>query len=93
MPIHAPHPVRIIGRDCIDALNLTMTEAEPHPQVKKSALPAICAHRAPITAYMAARSEQALGSTAAHWLRMQSAHDLAQARMNTRDINRIERAV
>ena len=41
---------------------------------------------------MAVRFEQAFGSTADHWLRMQAAHDLAQARKTAYNIKRIERA-
>ena len=76
------HPGRIIRRDCIEALDLTISEAAAHLKVDEQAFTAICECRAPITADMAIRFEQAFGSTADAWLRMQAAHDLAQARTN-----------
>ena len=87
-----PHPGRIIRRDCIEALGLTIAEAAEHLKVDEQDLAAICERRAPITADMAVRFEQAFGSTADAWLRMQAAHDLAQARECADTIERIERA-
>ena len=55
-----------------------MTEAPPRPQVKESALAAICVRGTPITAYPAVRFEQTFRSTANAWLRMQTDCDLAQ---------------
>ena len=93
MPMkNPPHPGRTIRYDCVEALGLTMAEAAQHLQVDEGALTAICECRAPITADMAVRFEMAFGSTADFWLRLQSAHDLAQARKATCDIKRIERA-
>lgn len=87
-----PHPGRIIRRDCIEALGLTIAEAAEHLKVDEQDLAAICERRAPITADMAVRFEQAFGSTADAWLRMQAAHDLARARECADTIERIERA-
>ena len=93
MPMKNPsHPGRIVLRDCIEALNLTIGEAAAHLQVEEDALTAICERRDPITADMAIRFEMAFGSTADAWLRMQAAYDLAQARKTACDIKRIERA-
>ena len=95
MPMANPsHPGRIIRRDCIEALDLTIAEAAAHIRVDVDDLTAICECRAPITADMALRFEQAFGSTADAWVRMQAAYDLAQARASGdhADIKRIERA-
>lgn len=93
MPMKSPsHPGRIVLRDCIEALNLTVGEAAEHLQVEEGELTAICERRAPITADMAIRFEMAFGSTADAWLRMQNAYDLAQARKTACEIKRIERA-
>lgn len=86
------HPGRIILRDCIEALNLTIADAAAHLQVEEDTLTAICERRAPISADMAIRFEMAFGSTADAWLRMQAAYDLAQARKSACEIKRIERA-
>ena len=51
-----------------------------HLQIEEAALVAVCACEAPITADLAVRFEQAFGSTADTWLRVQNAYDLAQAR-------------
>ncbi len=87
-----PHPGRTIRYDCIEALGLTIAEAATHLQVKEKALADICDCKAPITADMAIRFEMAFGSTAEFWLRLQSAHDLAQARKSECRIKRVKRA-
>ena len=86
------HPGDTIREDCIEALGLTIAEAAEHLQVDEETLAAICECRAPITADMAIRFEQAFGSTADFWLRRQATHDLAQARKTACNIKRIERA-
>ena len=93
MPMFNPcHPGEIVLHDCIEALDLTVTEAAQHLQVDEESLTAICQCHAPITADMAIRFEMAFGSTADAWLRMQNAYDLAQARKTACEIKRIERA-
>ena len=74
------HPGETLREDCIEALGLTVAEAAEHLQVDEQALAAICECKAPITADLAIRFEQAFGSTAEHWLRMQAVHDLGRAR-------------
>ena len=88
------HPGETLLEDCIEALGLTIAEAAEHLQVDEQALAAICECNAPITADMAIRFEQAFGSTAEMWLRMQTAHDLGQARQRAKQVSikRIERA-
>ena len=86
------HPGETLFEDCMEALHLTIADAAKHLLVEEEALAAICECRALITADMAVRLEQAFGSTADHWLHMQAAHDLAQARTTDRAIKRIERA-
>ena len=86
------HPGDTIREDCIEALGLTIAEAAEHLQVDEETLAAICECRAPITADMAIRFEQAFGSTADQWLRMQAAHDHAQTRKTACNIKRIEQA-
>ncbi len=93
MPMkNPPHPGRTIRYDCVEALGLTIAEAAEHLQMDEETLAAICECRAPITADIAIRFEMAFGSTADFWLRLQAAHDLAQARKTACDIKRIVRA-
>ncbi len=86
------HPGDTIREDCIEAVGLTIAEAAEHLQVDEETLGAICECRAPITADMAIRFEQAFGNTADFWLRRQASYDLAQARKTACNIKRIERA-
>ena len=93
MPMkNPPHPGRMLLRDCIEELSFSITDAAKHLQVDEQVLADICHCRAPITADMAVRIDQAFGGGADTWLAMQSAHDLAQARKTACNIKRIERA-
>jgi antitoxin HigA-1 len=75
-----PHPGEIIREDCLSALDLTVTEAAKGLGVTRKTLSAILNGRAGISAEMALRLSKAFGSTPDHWLRMQLAYDLWQAR-------------
>jgi addiction module HigA family antidote len=75
-----PHPGEIIREDCLKALNLTVTEAAEGLGVTRKTLSAILNGRAGISAEMALRLSEAFGSTPDHWLRMQLAYDLWQAK-------------
>ena len=86
------HPGETLLEDCIEALHLTIADAARRLHVEKKALAAICKRRAPITADMAIRFEQAFGSTADQWLRMQAAHDVGQVRKTACHIERISSA-
>ena len=88
--LNPPHPGRMLLRDCIEALGLTIAEAAEHLRVDEETLAAICRREAPITADIAVRVDKAFGGSAEAWLRMQMAHDLAQARECADDIERIE---
>ena len=91
-PSNPHHPGETIREDCVEALGLTIGEAAAHLQIEEAALAAVCACKAPITADLAIRFEQAFGSTADTWLRLQNAYDLAQARKTACEIKRIDRA-
>ena len=92
--LNPPHPGRMLLRDCIEALGLTVAEAAEHLRVDEETLAAICRREAPITADIAVRVDKAFGGSAEAWLRMQVAHDLAQARRDVEQVSikRIERA-
>ena len=66
--------------------------AAAHLQICEADLAAVCACEAAIIAELAIRFEQAFGSTADTWLRLQNAYDLGQARKTASNIKRIGRA-
>lgn len=86
-----PDPGRTIREDCIEALGLTIAEAAAHLQIKKAVLSASYDCRAPTTAEMAARFEQAFGGTADAWVQMQAARGPVRARKTGRTDNPITR--
>jgi len=68
-----PHPGQTIKTTCLEALDLSVTEAAAHP--------------AGISPDMAIRLEKAGWSNADFWVRLQAAYDLAQARQREGEIN------
>jgi addiction module HigA family antidote len=71
------HPGDII-RDCLDELNVSVTDGAKALGVTRAALSRIINRKAGVSAEMAVRLEKALGSTAGSWLRLQLNYDLAQ---------------
>ena len=84
-----PHPGRIVRQDCIDALDLTVTKAAELLGVTRQILSNLVNEKAGISAAMAIRLEKLGWSTADHWMRLQSAYDLAQSR-RTQDRIKVE---
>lgn len=81
MPMkNPPHPGQIVKFDCIEASGLSVTEAAGALGVTRQALSNLVNCSAGISPEMAIRLEKAFGGTAEHWLRMQIAFDLSQAR-------------
>lgn len=74
-----PHPGRGIKAD-IDELSLSVAEAAKAIGVTRQQLHRVIAGDCAISPEMAYRLEQAIGSTADAWLRLQSNHDLARVR-------------
>ncbi len=73
-----PHPGRGL-KDDIDALDLPVAEAAEALGVTRQQLYNVISGKSAITPEMALRLEKGLGGTAASWLAMQAAHDLASA--------------
>jgi antitoxin HigA-1 len=81
MPMkNPPHPGEIVKFDCIEASGLSVTAAAAALGVTRQALSNLVNCSAGISPEMAIRLEKAFGGTAEHWLRMQIAFDLSQAR-------------
>ncbi len=94
MPMYnPPHPGESVQVLCLEPFELSIADAARHLQIAESDLANLCEARAAMTPDIAIRLEQAFGSTADTWMRMQAAYDLAQARANAdhASIKRIER--
>ena len=87
MPMkNPPHPGEVV-RDAIEnGLGLTVTAAAEGLGVSRKTLSQILNGRASISTEMAIRLEKGIGSSAAAWLRMQMAFDLAAAQLTAKSI-------
>jgi antitoxin HigA-1 len=74
------HPGLLL-KDDIEELGLSVAEAAKGIGVTRQQLYNVISGKSGITPEMALRLEQAIGSNADHWLRLQAAYDLAQLRM------------
>jgi antitoxin HigA-1 len=74
------HPGQIVRRDCLEELELSVTQGARALGVTRQALNNIVNGKSGISPEMAIRLSKAFGSTPETWLAMQSAYDLAEAR-------------
>ncbi len=80
MPMkNPPHPGLSVRHDCLEPLGLSVTEAARYLRVSRKRLSDIVNCKAGISPEMAIRLDKAFGGGAGAWLRLQAAHDLAQA--------------
>ena len=80
MPMkNPPHPGRLV-KDEIDALGLSVSKAAEGLGVTRQQLYRVLNGDCAISPEMAVRLETGIGSSAAAWLQMQMAHDLAEIR-------------
>jgi antitoxin HigA-1 len=82
-----PHPGLSVRHDCIEPLDLTITEAAEILGVTRQTLNNLVNGKSGISADMAIRLDKAFGGGAETWLRLQMAYDLAQARRHEGDMN------
>jgi len=84
MTMHNPtHAGKILRYDVLEPLGISMGEAASKFSVSRKTLSKICNAKGSITPDMAVRLELALGKpSASHWLKLQSAYDLAKANQN-----------
>ena len=75
-----PHPGGIVRRQCLEPLELSVTEAARGLGVTRQALSDLVNEKAGISIEMAIRLSKAFGSTPETWLGMQMAYGLWQAR-------------
>jgi len=87
MPMkNPPHPGHSIKDACLDSLNLRVTDGARVLGVARHTLSRVIIGQTGISPEMAIRLEKAGWSNADHWLRLQTAYDLAQARQHEDDI-------
>ena len=81
MPMkNPPHPGRSIRENCLNPLDLSVTEAAEVLGVARHTLSRVLNGHAAISPDMAIRLEKAGWSSADFWLSRQTGYDLAQAR-------------
>lgn len=81
MPMKSPpHPGRSLKNACLDAVGLNVTEGARVLGVARHTLSRVINGRSGISPEMAIRLEKAGWSNADHWLHLQTAYDLAEAR-------------
>lgn len=81
-----PHPGRIVRRQCLQPLGLTVTAAANGLGVTRQALSDLVNGKAGISVEMAIRLSKAFGSSPQMWLSLQLAHDLWKARDRAAEI-------
>lgn len=74
-----PHPGEIVRKDCIEPLDLTITEAAEGLGVSRKHLSALVNGRSGISPNMAIRLSKAFGGSPESWLTQQMQYDLRQA--------------
>lgn len=80
MPMKSPpHPGRIVRQECLEPLNLSVTDAAKALGVSRNALSELVNERRGISPEMAIRLAKAFGSSAAVWAGLQLDYDMAQA--------------
>ncbi len=75
-----PHPGGIVRRQCLEALDLSVTEAAKGLGVTRQALSDLINGKAGMSIDMAIRLSKAFGSSPETWLGLQMAYDLWKAR-------------
>ena len=87
-----PHPGLSVRQDCIEPLDLSITEAADILGVTRQTLNNLVNGKSGISPEMAIRLDKAFGGGAETWLRLQMAYDLAQARQHEGEI-KVKRVV
>jgi len=85
-----PHPGFSVRHDCLEPLELNVTEAAKRLGVSRKQLSNLVNCHKGISPEMAIRLDKAFGGGADTWLRLQAAYDLAQAMKHVDEI-KVER--
>ena len=88
MPMkNPPHPGLSVRYDCLEPLNISVTEAAQQLGVSRKQLSDIVNCRAGISPEMAIRLDKAFGGGAETWYRLQATYAMAQALKRADQIN------
>ena len=89
MAMHNPaHPGEILKELLIEPAGLSVTDVSAHLDISRKTLSKVLNGRGAITPEMALRLELVFKKPSAdHWLRLQAAYDLAQARKHKADLH------
>ncbi len=79
------HPGRLIKNE-LDEMGIGVADAAEALGVTRQQLYNVINGKSAVTPDMAIRLEKGIGSTAEHWLRLQAAYNLAQARLHAPEI-------
>jgi len=75
------HPGALLREDVLPALGMSVSAAAKALGVSRQMLHKILSERAPVTPEMAVRLGKFVGDGPDVWIRMQTAHDVAKARV------------
>ena len=81
-----PHPGAVIRRQCLEPLQLTVTEAAKGLGVSRNTLSMLLNGRLGISPEMAIRLSQAFGGSPESWLQQQLQYDLWHAQQNRENV-------
>jgi addiction module HigA family antidote len=81
-PFFAVHPGVWLREEIVEPHNLAVTDLARHLGVSRQSMSSLLNGRVGLTADMAIRFEKAFGLNADTLCRMQTAHELARARLN-----------
>ena len=87
-----PHPGRVVLRECIEPLHLSITDAASALGVTRNTLSELVNEKRGISPEMAVRLEKVFGGTAEGWLTQQVHYDLAHVHRDRINLKRLEPA-
>jgi len=91
MPIkNPPHPGGFLLRQCIEPLNLSITEAAAALGVTRTTLSELVNEKRGISPTMAIRLSKVFGGSAESWLIQQAQYDLAHVRSGRLKLKRLQ---
>lgn len=90
MPMkNPPHPGTVVLHDCVEPLDLTITDAAAALQVTRTTLSELVNGRRGISPDMAVRLSMVFGGSAQSWLVQQAQYDLAQIKTGHLKLKRL----
>ena len=85
-----PHPGLVVLQECIEPLDLTITDAAQALGVTRNTLSELVNEKRGISPEMAVRLAKVFGGTEEGWLVQQAQYDLAQVRRDRMKLKRLE---